>query len=160
MIGKITDNREIRAVRFNLRPKSKKKIQRKEGRSGQGHSAEHLLFFRNRVSLRFLVSRPEPLQFQSKWQCFSEGSSSNVPTTKNWIYKSLDVPAKKCQGPPCGPQASVKRGPLLCPGPTPLGTTCLLLPGPRSYSACFFSSELPPPTLVLRVPLTPRLAVE
>lgn len=88
---KITDNREIRAVRFNLRPKSKKKIQRKEGRSWQGHSTEHLLS--GTVSPRLLVSRPEPLQFQSKWQCFSEGSSSN-PTTKNWTYKSLDVLAK------------------------------------------------------------------
>lgn len=42
---KITDNREIRALRFNLGPKSKEKrqIQREEGRSWEGRSVEHLL---------------------------------------------------------------------------------------------------------------------
>lgn len=115
--GRVTENREMRPLivlefyiiyGHNQKRRDNAESRRRKLRGSQCRT----LTFRNRVSLRLLVSCPEPLQFQSKWQCFSE--SSNVSTTKNWIYKSSNILVKKKKKSARGPQVGL--------WPTPLGT--------------------------------------
>lgn len=142
--GNVTDREKLELLWLKRQLRERKKLRGSHCRT---------LTFRNRVSLKLLVSGPEPLQFQSKWQCFSESSSSNVSTTKNWIYKSSDilVKKKKCQGPTGGLWS------LYC-RPSSVWANSPVFHGPELGLVLLF--WVSPPTLRLGAPLTPRLAVE
>lgn len=96
----VTEKLELLAFSQGLSQKRRDNSWR--GRKTLSGSQCRTLTFGNTVSLRLLVSCPEPLQFQSKWQCFSESLSRTVSTTKNWIYKSSDVLVEARQDPHVG----------------------------------------------------------